>query len=400
MILLTGASGYVGGRLLPTLLARGEKVRCLLRRPQPLPDGAQAAIGDVLDEATLRLAMEGVDAAYYLVHAMAASADFEEVDRRSARLFGRLARDAGVRRIVYLGGLGRGEGLSGHLRSRQEVGRLLGEAGVPVVEFRASVILGAGSVSFELARALVEKLPLMVTPRWVRTPAQPIAIDDVVAYLLEALDVERPGIFEIGGAERVTYGGIMTEIARQKGLRRWMVPVPALTPRLSSLWLSLVAPKHAKVGRRLIEGVRNETTVSDDAAARAFGVRPVGAKEAVARALAGATPAPPPSGSRAAAALASCLLAGLAAAGPGLTPLRAAAGLSMGAAAWRVWRRDGLREERLALGVFGLLLAGFAVGWPAVVLPLAAVTATLFWARDRAAAVLVLIAAAGSLIGG
>jgi len=434
MILLTGATGYVGSRLLSALLARGSAVRCLARRPEALPDAARSAAvrGDLQDETALRRALEGVEAAYYLVHAMTGSGDFEEVDRRSARLFGAAAREAGVRRILYLGGLGRGAGLSGHLRSRQEVGNVLRESGVPVVEFRASVIIGAGSTSFELARTLVDKLPAMVTPRWVRTPAQPIAIDDVIAYLIEALEADLPqgGLFEIGGADRISYGGIMAEYARQRGLRRLQISVPVLTPHLSSLWLSLVVPLHARVGKLLIEGVRNETTVGDDSALRVFSVRPMGVPEAVRRAVAGlASPPPALSGARSALALAASVLTAFAAAAvggalsgdsiaawypslakPTWTPPGAVFGpvwsvlyLMMGVAAWRVWRRDGLLEARLSLSVFALQLAlnaawsgiffglrspAFAFAEILALWLLIAVTTLLFRARDGLAALL------------
>jgi len=434
MILLTGATGYVGSRLLAALLSRGMAPRCLARRPDALPEAARATAiqGDILDETQLRRAMEGVDTAYYLVHAMTESGDFAEIDRRSARLFGAVARDAGVRRIIYLGGLGRGVGLSHHLSSRQEVGSVLREAGVPVVELRASVIIGAGSISFELARTLVDKLPAMVTPRWVRTPAQPIAIDDVIAYLLEALDVDLPqgGVFEIGGADRTSYGGIMAEYGRQRGLRRWMISVPVLTPRLSSLWLALVVPRYARVGKLLIDGVKNETVVSDVTALRVFSVRPVGIAEAVRRAVAGLPPELPAlSGGRSAVALAVCLMATFAAAGiggllsgssvgdwypslakPSWTPPGWLFGpvwtllyFMMGVAAWRVWRRDGIREARLSLGVFALHLV-FNAAWSGIFFGLRepglafaeilglwlliVVTTLLFSARDRAAAVL------------
>lgn len=434
MILLTGATGYVGSRLLGALLSRGAAVRCLARRPEALPEAVRASAvqGDILDEAALRRALEGVDTAYYLVHAMTQSGDFAGIDRRSARLFGEAARDAGVRRIIYLGGLGQGAGLSEHLSSRQEVGNVLRESGLPVIEFRASVIIGAGSISFELARTLVEKLPAMVTPRWVRTPAQPIAIDDVIAYLLEALDADLPrgGIFEIGGADRVSYGGLMAEYARQRGLRRWMISVPVLTPRLSGLWLALVVPRHARVGKLLIDGVRNETTVSDDSALRVFSVRPLGISEAVRRAIAGLPGETPPlAGVRSGIALAACLTASFAAAGAGawLTgtavsdwypplakpswtppgwlfgPVWSVLYLMMGVAAWRVWRRDGVREARLPLGVFALQLV-FNAAWsgiffglrkPALAFAeilalwlLILVTTLLFSARDRLAAAL------------
>ena len=193
----------------------------------------------------------------------------------------------GVRRIVYLGGLGQGERLSRHLASRQEVGRILRESGIPTIEFRASIVIGSGSLSFELVRALVEKLPAMVTPSWVDTPTQPIGIEDLVAYLVAALDLpaRESAVYEIGGPDRVSYGDLMREYGRLRGLRRVMVPVPLLTPRLSSLWLALVSPVYAQVGRELIDGVRNETVVHDDRALRDFSVRPRGIREVLARAL-------------------------------------------------------------------------------------------------------------------
>ncbi len=292
MILLTGASGYIGGRLLTALEARGEQVRCLARRPEYLAPrvgpSTEIVKGDLLDPASLRPAMRGIGTAYYLVHSMGSDTSFEEEDRAAASAFAGAAREAGVGRIVYLGGLGSGSALSAHLASRQEVGRILSESGVPTVEFRASIIIGSGSLSFELVRALVKKLPVMVTPRWVRTPTQPIAVEDVIDYLVAALDVPLPGsaIFEIGGADRVSYLDLMREYARQSGLRRAFITVPVLTPWLSSLWLGLVTPVYARVGRKLIEGVRNETVVEDARALSVFPVRPRGMSEAIARALA------------------------------------------------------------------------------------------------------------------
>jgi uncharacterized protein YbjT (DUF2867 family) len=292
LTLLAGATGYVGGRLLERLEARGERLRCLARRPEFLAPrvrpGTEVVRGDVADAASLPPALGGVGTAYYLVHLMAAGARFAEADREAATNFARAAAAAGVRRIIYLGGLGHGEELSAHLASRQEVGRILASTGVPVIELRASIVIGSGSLSFEMARALVERLPVMVTPRWVGTRAQPIAIEDVLDYLLAALDAppEVSGVFEIGGADQVSYLDIMLEYARQRGLRRWVIRVPVLTPRLSSLWLGLVTPLYARIGRQLIEGVRNETVVRDDRAARTFpGVRPRGIREAIARAL-------------------------------------------------------------------------------------------------------------------
>ena len=292
LILVTGATGYVGGRLLPLLVNDGWRVRCLARQPERLssrvPEGVEVVPGDVLDAASLSLAMQGVEAAYYLVHSMGATGDFKEQDRLAADHFA-AACGAGVRRIIYLGGLGDSEvELSAHLQSRHEVGERLRAHGVPVIELRASIIIGSGSLSFEMIRALVERLPVMVTPRWVQVTAQPIAICDVLDYLRAALTVEtgqRSLIIEIGGPDRVSYGELMREYARQRGLRRSMIPVPLLTPRLSSLWLGLVTPLYARVGRKLIDSLRNPTVVRDDTAIRMFSIRPMGVREAIASAL-------------------------------------------------------------------------------------------------------------------
>jgi uncharacterized protein YbjT (DUF2867 family)/ligand-binding SRPBCC domain-containing protein len=289
-ILLTGATGYVGGRLLQALLERGERVRCFARRPEAIPvrPGVEVVAGDMLDPGAVRLALDGVEVAYYLVHSLGSPREFEERDRRAALTFARAAREAGLRRIVYLGGLGDGPDLSSHLASRQEVGRALASTGVETIEFRASIVLGSGSLSFELIRSLVERLPVLVTPRWVWTRAQPIAIEDVVAYLVAALDLEPQGseVFEIGGADIATYGELMQEYARQRGLRRHLLRIPVLTPRLSSLWLGLVTPVYARVGRKLIESLPNETVVRDPSARERFAIRPRGYREAIARALA------------------------------------------------------------------------------------------------------------------
>jgi len=232
--------------------------------------------------------MNGVETAYYLVHSMGSAGSFEEEDRRGAHAFGQAAMQAGVRRIIYLGGLGRSEtGLSVHLRSRQEVGEILRSSGVPLIEFRASIVIGSGSLSFEMIRALVERLPVMVTPRWVAVPAQPIAITDLLDYLESAIDlaVEGSRVIPIGGADRVSYGQIMQEYARQRGLKRAMIPVPVLTPRLSSLWLGLVTPLYARIGRKLVDSLRHPTVVDDDTARRLFPIRPLGVREAIATAL-------------------------------------------------------------------------------------------------------------------
>jgi uncharacterized protein YbjT (DUF2867 family) len=292
LILLTGATGYVGGRLLHALEAAGYRVRCLSRHPEALSQRiaktTEVVKGDVLDAASLAPSMVGVDTAYYLVHSMASGNSFEEEDRRAAGAFAAAARDTGVQRIIYLGGLGSGSELSAHLRSRQEVGRILRESGVPTIEFRASIVIGSGSASFEMIRTLVEKLPVMITPRWVNTSTQPIAVEDVIAYLKQALDLEINGsrIIEIGGADQVTYLDLMKEYARQRGLKRWMIPVPVLSPRLSSLWLGLVTPVYARVGRELVDSLRNETIVRDRSADDLFSIRPLGSREALKRALA------------------------------------------------------------------------------------------------------------------
>jgi len=293
-VLLTGASGYIGGRLLPVLRQRGIGVRCLARRPEFLrsrvPPGTEVVAGDVMERGTLDAAMAGIHTAYFLVHSLDAAGRFEEMDRLGAANFAAAARAAGVRRIIYLGGLGESaSGLSPHLRSRQEVGEVLREhaGGTEVVEFRASIVIGPGSASFEMIRALVERLPVMVTPRWVSVLAQPIAIDDVLAYLAAGLDLAATGhrIVEIGGRDTMSYRDIMGEYARQRGLTRVMIPVPVLTPRLSSLWLGLVTPLYARVGRRLIDSLRHPTVVRDDTALRAFPVRPRSAAQAIADAL-------------------------------------------------------------------------------------------------------------------
>ena len=293
LALITGGTGYVGGRLIADLERRGLPVRCLARSPEALrprvAPGTEIVAGDVLDVGALDRALAGVDAAFYLVHSMGAARDFADLDRQAALRFGEAAARARVRRIIYLGGLGDpADDLSPHLRSRQETGEMLRQGGVPVIELRASIVIGTGSLSFEMVRALTERLPVMICPRWVAIQAQPIAIDDVVAYLTEAIDVPVTGssVFEIGGPDVVSYGEIMREYARQRGLRRLMIPVPLLTPHLSSLWLGLVTPLYARVGRKLISSIRNATVVRDARALTVFRVRPKGLRDAIATALA------------------------------------------------------------------------------------------------------------------
>jgi len=292
LVLIAGATGYVGGELLRKLLDAGYAVRCLARRPEALRAkelaGLEVVEGDVLNSASIRAAMAGVSIAYYLVHSMGSAQSFEDQDRTGAQNFANAAREAGVQRVIYLGGLGRSSGeLSRHLRSRQEVGEILRSAGIPVIEFRASVVIGSGSLSFEMIRALVERLPVMIAPRWVSVAAQPIAIGDLLAYLIAALDhpIDSSAIFEIGGSDRVSYGGLMREYARQRGLKRLVISVPFLTPRLSSLWLGLVTPLYVRVGRKLIDSLRHSTVVEDPSALTEFGIRPCGFREAITAAI-------------------------------------------------------------------------------------------------------------------
>jgi uncharacterized protein YbjT (DUF2867 family) len=243
---------------------------------------------DCLDRTSLAPAITGVQTAYYLVHSMGSAGRFEEEDRLAAQNFADAARQQGVERIVYLGGLGnQDQALSAHLRSRHEVADILRSSAIPTIEFRASIVIGSGSLSFEMIRALVQRLPVMICPRWVEVKAQPIAIEDVVAYLVAALElpVGQSAIFEIGGPDQVSYGEIMQEYARQCGLRRWMIPVPVLTPHLSSLWLGLVTPIYARIGRKLIESMRNPTLVRDRSAMTVFHIRPMGLRKAIERAL-------------------------------------------------------------------------------------------------------------------
>lgn len=292
LVLMTGATGYIGGRLLALLQKEGVRVRCLTRRPEALKDRQSATTeivqGDVLDAQSLGSVFEGVDTAYYFVHSMGENRDFESQDRIAAANFARAASAAGVRRLVYLGGLGNpDEKLSKHLRSRQETGDVLRAHHSQVVEFRSSIVIGSGSLSFEMIRALVERLPIMICPRWVQVKAQPIAIEDLLEYLRAALDLPTgtSQVYEIGGPDQASYGQIMQEYARQRGLIRWMIPVPLLTPYLSSLWLGLVTPLYARVGRKLVDSLRNPTLISNNLAQSVFSVRPRPYREAITRAI-------------------------------------------------------------------------------------------------------------------
>jgi uncharacterized protein YbjT (DUF2867 family) len=303
-VLLTGATGYVGGRLLPLLEQQGVPLRCLARNPEKLrprtASTTEIVQGDVLEPASLEAALRDIHMAYYLVHLMSGAADFETKDRQAANNFASAAARAGVQRIIYLGGLGDDADphLSPHLRSRHEVGQIFRKSGVETIEFRAGMVIGAGSLSYELMKSLTERLPIMICPRWLATPTQPIAIDDVLAYLLAAKDLPKDGhrIFEIGSPDVVTYSELIREYARQRGLRRWLIFVPVLTPYLSGLWLALVTPATYEVGRHLIEGLINPTLVRDTKALEVFPIRPIGVREAIQRAIAEANQQSVPAG--------------------------------------------------------------------------------------------------------
>ena len=290
-ILVVGASGYIGGRLVPLLAARGHEPLLMSRDARSLAarfPQATVVVADLLEPSTLPSALERIEVAYYLAHSMGSGErNFAERDRQAARNFAEAARRAGVSRIVYLGGLGDDSAdLSHHLASRHETGAELAAHGVPVTEFRAAVIIGSGSASFEILRHLTERLPIMITPRWVRTRCQPIGIADVLDYLVGALDhPEVTGVVEIGGSDVLSYGDMMRSYAHLRGLRRLMIPVPVLAPRLSSYWVNLVSPVPAGIARPLIEGLRNEVVVRDSRPAAAFGLDPQSYVEALGRAI-------------------------------------------------------------------------------------------------------------------
>jgi uncharacterized protein YbjT (DUF2867 family) len=295
---IAGATGYIGGLLARRLASGGEDVRALARRPERAQDlaaaGCELSQADVLDPASLDEALEGIGVAYYLVHSMgrgAADRDFAERDHRGAENFAVAAAAAGVRRIVYLGGLGEG---SEHLSSRHQTAGVLAAGEVPVSYFRAAAVIGAGSESFRTVLYLVRRLPVMVTPRWVDTRTQPVAVADVIAYLAAAADLNAPleREIEIGAADVTTYGGMMDELARAMGRRPPLrLRVPVLSPGLSSLWVGLITPVDAGVARPLIEGLETETVVGDESGMELIGVERTPLAEAMRRALAGVEPA-------------------------------------------------------------------------------------------------------------
>ena len=292
-VLVAGATGYIGGLLARKLRDDDVAVRCLVRDPAKAGEleriGCEIVRGDVLEAETLPPALEGIEAAYYLVHSMGrgAGADFADRDARAAANFGEAAAAAGVKRLVYLGGLG--EPGSEHLRSRHHTAEILERSGVPLTYFRAAAVIGSGSESFRVVYYLVKRLPAMVTPRWVSTKTQPIAIADVIAYLRAAPGIEAAAgrEIEIGGPEATTYGGMMKEMARALGRRPPVqIPVPLLTPQLSSLWIGLVTPVDVGVARPLIEGLATETIVADRSGMELFEVEPTPLDRAMRAALA------------------------------------------------------------------------------------------------------------------
>lgn len=293
-IVVTGATGYIGGRLVPRLLEAGYNVRVIARDPTRLEgrdwhDQVEIFQGDALKPESLKPALEGAYAAYYLIHSMMGGSDFHERDKQAARRFSSAASEAAVERILYLGGLGDPDAeLSAHLRSRQDTGTYLRESGVSVIEFRAGIVVGAGSISFEMIRYLTERVPVMIAPRWVYTRTQPISIRNVLDYLVAGLEIQRSGsqIIEIGGPEVMTYEEMLLGYADVRGLKRFIIPVPVLTPRLSSYWVHWVTPIPAAIARPLIEGLRNEVVVRSESAKRRFPqVELIGYQQAVTEAL-------------------------------------------------------------------------------------------------------------------
>lgn len=294
-VLVTGATGYIGARLVPRLLEAGYRVRVLVRDPsrldgRPWANQVEICAGDVLKPETLAPALDGVVAAFYLIHSMTGHADFHDRDVVAARNFGAAARAAGVEQVIYLSGLGQesDEALSDHLSSRHATGEALRESGVPVTELRAAVIVGSGSLSFEMIRNLTERLPVMIVPKWAATRIQPIGIREVLVYLIATLETPACAgrIIEIGGSDVLTYADMMTQYAEERGLRRWLIHVPVLTPRLSSYWVHWVTPVPASVAKPLIEGLRNEVIVHDPSARTLFpDIEPADYRTSVRRAL-------------------------------------------------------------------------------------------------------------------
>ncbi|GJL79549.1 MAG: hypothetical protein NPINA01_25380 [Nitrospinaceae bacterium] len=293
-ILIVGATGYIGQKLIQRLKETGNPIRCLVRNPRSFKENPSQQIqiqqGDLIDFESIKNAFTGIDTAFYLVHSLDVKRDFEKQEQKAATNFANAAKSANIKRIIYLGALGNEEEgpLSPHLQSRKEVGNILRSSGVPVLEFQASIILGSGSLSFEMIRTLSERLPAMLMPKWVFVKAQPIGVADVLEFLMQGIDIkmQHNEIIEIGGPEQVSYKDLISEYCRQRKLQRLLIPVPVLTPWLSSLWLELVTPIYARVGRKLVESIKNPTVVKNDKASRVFpGIHPRGISEAIGKAI-------------------------------------------------------------------------------------------------------------------
>lgn len=292
-VLITGATGYIGGQLLKRLSLTNFRLRCLIRNPARVKEfknnSVEVHLGDLLSVDSIQKGFEGVDVAFYLVHSMDSKNDFEQLEHDAAKNFARAAVENGIKRIIYLGALGSEEtALSPHLQSRKQVGHILRSFGIQVIEFQASIILGAGSLSYEMIRALSERLPIMIMPKWVSVKAQPISTRDVLDYLTQAIDLKVEGneIFEIGGPDQVSYKDLIVEYSRQRSLKRLLIPVPVLTPWLSSLWLALVTPLYARVGKKLIVSIKNPTLVKNDKARKTFNtIKPMKVSQAISLAL-------------------------------------------------------------------------------------------------------------------
>lgn len=292
-ILLTGTTGYVGGRLLPQLLDKGCKIRCMVRHPKhfskPLNEHVELIQADVLDKVSLKKALRGIKTAYYFVQALGRSEQIKEVDSTAAANFGQIASECGVKRIIYLGSLGPSYSNSRHLLRRHAVGHILRTTAthVQVIEFRASVVVGSGSLSFEMIHHLSEKQLVMIAPKWAYTKSQPIAIADLLTYLIKALDVKVNGnpVFEIGGKDRASYADMIKEYANQRDLKCVLIPLPINIPRFSSFWLGFSTPLYSAVSKKLIESAICPATIHDPLASSLFGIQPVGIKDALASAI-------------------------------------------------------------------------------------------------------------------
>lgn len=293
-ILLTGATGFVGSQLLGELLDLGHQIVCLARNDacakRLLANPVDVVVGDARDDSILEKTIAGCDAAYYLIHSMASDGDFRDNDRAIAKNFARIAGEENLQRVIYVSGLADEDdpNLSKHLASRLEVGKILREGKAPCIEFRAAMIIGDQSISFQMVKHLCHRLPIMLCPKWLSTVTQPLAASDLIQYLVQAITLEpfQSQVVEIGGRDQATYNDILRTYCEQMNLKRIMIPVPFLTPKLSSYWLALVTPETAEVGRRMIDGLRNPTFVRSDAASRLFDIHPKSFSEAIADAIA------------------------------------------------------------------------------------------------------------------